>query len=146
MRTRRLEEIFEECLSAYLEGERAIGESLSLYPDMAGELEPLLRCGWRNAKGTLKLVSSSPSPISGKIVLALDNFRYKRKVFYLRIRLPAMDKERYQLLFTFRVQHRPGRGPRRLPGPTTTVHFLSAHGHKDRAGSFIAANHLELCP
>jgi len=51
MRTRRPEEIFEECLSAYLEGERGIGESLSLYPDLAGELEPLLRTGAEVANG-----------------------------------------------------------------------------------------------
>jgi len=40
---RRFEEILEECLSAQLEGRRSIEESLSLYPSMARELEPLLR-------------------------------------------------------------------------------------------------------
>ena len=39
MKARRLEEVLDECLSAYLEGRRTIEESLSLYPD----LEPLLR-------------------------------------------------------------------------------------------------------
>ncbi len=43
MRRRRLEEILEECLSAHLEGRRSIEESLSLYPSLARELEPLLR-------------------------------------------------------------------------------------------------------
>jgi len=43
MSTRRLEEILEECLSAYLEGRRSIAESLSLYPSVADQLEPLLR-------------------------------------------------------------------------------------------------------
>lgn len=43
MKASRLEEIFEECLSAYLEGRRSIEESLSLYPSLAKEVEPLLR-------------------------------------------------------------------------------------------------------
>jgi len=43
MSTRRLEEILEECVSAYLEGRRSIEESLSLYPAFAAQLEPLLR-------------------------------------------------------------------------------------------------------
>lgn len=43
MRASRLEEVFEECLSAYVEGRRSIAESLSLYPGLAAELEPLLR-------------------------------------------------------------------------------------------------------
>ncbi len=43
MGRRKLEEIFEECLSALLEGRRSIEESLSLYPSLADELEPLLR-------------------------------------------------------------------------------------------------------
>ena len=40
---RRFEEILEECLSAQLEGRRSVEESLSLYPSLALELEPLLR-------------------------------------------------------------------------------------------------------
>jgi len=40
---RRFEEILEECLSAQLEGRRSVEESLSLYPSLAHELEPLLR-------------------------------------------------------------------------------------------------------
>jgi hypothetical protein len=43
MSTRRLEEILEECLSAYLDGRRSVEESLSLYPFYASELEPMLR-------------------------------------------------------------------------------------------------------
>ena len=43
MSARRLEEILEECLSAYLDGRRTIEESLSLYPFYASELEPMLR-------------------------------------------------------------------------------------------------------
>ncbi|MBI2913708.1 MAG: hypothetical protein HYY03_07300, partial [Chloroflexi bacterium] len=43
MKASAREEIFEECLSAHLEGRRTIEESLSLYPRLAAELEPLLR-------------------------------------------------------------------------------------------------------
>jgi hypothetical protein len=40
---KRFEEILEECLSAQFEGRRTLEESLSLYPSLAPELEPLLR-------------------------------------------------------------------------------------------------------
>lgn len=43
MKARRFEEVLEECLAAQLEGRRTIEESLSLYPWLASELEPLLR-------------------------------------------------------------------------------------------------------
>jgi hypothetical protein len=39
----QFEDIFEECLSALLEGRRSIEESLSLYPTWRSRLEPLLR-------------------------------------------------------------------------------------------------------
>ena len=52
MRRRRLEDIVEECLSAYLEGQRSVEESLSLYPGFAEELEPLLRTAAEVARGT----------------------------------------------------------------------------------------------
>ena len=45
------EEIFEECLSALLEGRRGIEESLSLYPAWRGRLEPLLRAAEEIAAG-----------------------------------------------------------------------------------------------
>lgn len=51
MEARRLEEIFEECLSAHLEGRRSIEESLSLYPSLAEELEPLLRTAAEVGRG-----------------------------------------------------------------------------------------------
>ena len=35
--------MLDECLAAYLEGRRSIEESLSLYPSLRSELEPLLR-------------------------------------------------------------------------------------------------------
>ncbi len=47
MSARRLEEIFEECVTDYLEGRRSIEQSLSLYPALADELAPLLRTAVR---------------------------------------------------------------------------------------------------
>jgi hypothetical protein len=43
MRVRKLEEVLEESLSAYLHQGRSVEESLRLYPEFRGELEPLLR-------------------------------------------------------------------------------------------------------
>ncbi|MCH8814985.1 MAG: hypothetical protein IH957_07810 [Chloroflexi bacterium] len=43
MRKAKFREIFEECLSAVLEGRRTVEDCLSLYPSIASELEPLLR-------------------------------------------------------------------------------------------------------
>ena len=43
MKASRLQEVLDESLSAYLDGTRTIEESLSLYPDVRDELEPLLR-------------------------------------------------------------------------------------------------------
>jgi hypothetical protein len=59
MRRRRLEEVLDECLSAYLDGRRSVDESLSLYPALRSELEPLLRSA---AKLADKLASQSPAP------------------------------------------------------------------------------------
>ena len=47
MNARRLEEAFEECVTACLEGRRSVEESLSLYPAFAAELAPLLRTAVR---------------------------------------------------------------------------------------------------
>lgn len=43
MKARRLEEVLNECLSACIERRRTIEESLSLYPALRPDLEPLLR-------------------------------------------------------------------------------------------------------
>ena len=43
MRVRKLEEVLEESLSAYLDHGRPVEESLRLYPEFRGQLEPLLR-------------------------------------------------------------------------------------------------------
>lgn len=56
---RKFEEILEECLSAHLEGRRSLQESLSLYPSMAAELEPLLRTA---ASVSASFRDHSPSP------------------------------------------------------------------------------------
>ena len=42
MRRKRFEETLEECITAHLEGRRSLEESLSLYPHLAADLEPLL--------------------------------------------------------------------------------------------------------
>ena len=57
MKARRLDEVLDECLSAYLERRRTIEESLSLYPDLRAQLEPLLRTALE-VTGTL----AEPSP------------------------------------------------------------------------------------
>src|SRR3990172_6550164 len=56
---RKFEEIIEECLSAHLEGRRSLKQSLSLYPSMAAELEPLLRTA---ASVSASFRDHSPSP------------------------------------------------------------------------------------
>jgi hypothetical protein len=43
VKRRQFEEILDECISAYLSGRRSVEHSLSLYPSIARELEPLLR-------------------------------------------------------------------------------------------------------
>ena len=59
MKARRLEEVLDECLSAYLDGRRTIEESLSLYPDLRPRLDPLLRTAAELAD---KVGRSSPAP------------------------------------------------------------------------------------
>jgi hypothetical protein len=43
MRVKRLDEILEECIAAGLQDGRSVEASLALHPEVAGELEPLLR-------------------------------------------------------------------------------------------------------
>ncbi len=42
MRASQQDEIFEDCLSALLEGRRTVAQSLALYPGLANHLGPLL--------------------------------------------------------------------------------------------------------
>lgn len=72
------EEIFEECLSALLEGRRGIEESLSLYPAWRGQLEPLLRAGEEIAAG----LDQAPPPYAREQGLQrfLEAARVKRRL------------------------------------------------------------------
>jgi hypothetical protein len=59
MKGRRLEEVLDECLAAYLDDRRTIEESLSLYPSLRPRLEPLLRTAAALAD---KLGNTTPAP------------------------------------------------------------------------------------
>ena len=74
----QFEDIFEECLSALLEGRRSIEESLSLYPAWRGRLEPLLRAAEEIAGG----LDATPSPHAKERGLQrfLDSARARRRL------------------------------------------------------------------
>src|SRR3990172_8142581 len=74
----QFEDIFEECLSALLEGRRSIEESLSLYPAWRGRLEPLLRAAEEIAGG----LDASPQPYTRERGLQrfLDSARARRRL------------------------------------------------------------------
>lgn len=78
MRRGEFEDIFEECLSALLEGRRSIEESLSLYPAWRGRLEPLLR----TARETAARLDQTPPPHLKERGLQrfLDAARARRRV------------------------------------------------------------------
>lgn len=80
----QFEEIFEECLSALLEGRRSIEDSLSLYPAWRGRLEPLLR----SAQEIATAYDQSPPPYARERGLQrfLEAARLRRR---LRQILPA---------------------------------------------------------
>jgi hypothetical protein len=69
MKVSRLEEVLEECLSAYLDGRRTIEESLSLYPDVRRELEPLLRTAVELAEAY-----ADPRPPPGRLERGRQEF------------------------------------------------------------------------
>ena len=80
----QFEEIFEECLSALLEGRRGIEESLSLYPAWRGRLEPLLRAAEEISAG---LDGTPPLHVKERgLQRFLDSARARRR---LRQILPA---------------------------------------------------------
>jgi hypothetical protein len=56
---RRLEEALEECFAALATGQSTIEECLALYPELAAELEPLLR----TARGLQEVYAVEPSPL-----------------------------------------------------------------------------------
>jgi hypothetical protein len=66
MNARRLEEIFEECVTAYLEGRRSIEQSLSLYPAYADELAPLLRTAVRFSESFQKVTPPAQAQERGR--------------------------------------------------------------------------------
>src|SRR3972149_2369514 len=74
----QFEDIFEECLSALLEGRRSIEESLSLYPAWRGRLEPLLQAAEEIAGG----LDVSPPPYTRGRGLQrfLDSARARRRL------------------------------------------------------------------
>ncbi|MBF8286248.1 MAG: hypothetical protein HW393_62 [Dehalococcoidia bacterium] len=74
----QFEDIFEECLSALLEGRRSIEGSLSLYPAWRGRLEPLLRAAEEIAGG----LDVSPPPYTRERGLQrfLDSARARRRL------------------------------------------------------------------
>src|SRR3990170_389148 len=74
----QFEDIFEECLSALLEGRRSVEESLSLYPAWRGRLEPLLRAAEEIAGG----LDVSPPPYTRERGLQrfLDSARARRRL------------------------------------------------------------------
>lgn len=69
MKARRFDEVLEECLAAQLEGRRTVEESLSLYPSLASELEPLLR-----AAASLTDAFQRASPPAYIVELGRDRF------------------------------------------------------------------------
>ena len=83
----KFEEIFDECLSALLEGRRTVEESLSLYPAWRGRLEPLLRA----AEETAAAYDQTPPPFAQQRGLHrfLDAARTRRR---LREILPARPR------------------------------------------------------
>jgi hypothetical protein len=69
LKAKRLEEVLDECLGAYLEGRRSIEESLSLYPSLRSELEPLLRTA-----AALAVRLQTPSPAEHLITQGRERF------------------------------------------------------------------------
>jgi hypothetical protein len=60
MRVKRLDEILEECVAAGLQDGRSVEASLALYPEVAGELEPLLRTAL-SLSGTYRSITPPPA-------------------------------------------------------------------------------------
>jgi len=69
MSERRLEEVLDECLSAYLDGRRTIEQSLSLYPSLRDQLEPLLRTAIDVAE-----TFRAPSPVPPAVERGRERF------------------------------------------------------------------------
>jgi hypothetical protein len=113
MNARRLEEIFEECVTAYLEGRRSIEESLSLYPSFAAELAPLLRTAVRLSDGFQKV-----SPPARAQERGLQRFLANERAH--RLRELTAGSRRQSWLGGFWGQHRLG-----FAGATALVAVLA---------------------
>ena len=75
------EDIFEECLSALLEGRRSIEQSLSLYPAWRGRLEPLLRAAEEVSAG---LDATPPLYVKERgLQRFLDSARARRRLRHM---------------------------------------------------------------
>ena len=102
MNARRLEEAFEECVTAYLEGRRSIEQSLSLYPAFAAELAPLLHTAVRLSDGFQKV--SAPARVQERgLQRFLADARARR-----RLRELTAGSRRRSWLASFWGQHRLG--------------------------------------
>ncbi len=100
METRRVEDRFEECLSAYLEGRRSIEESLSLYPALASELEPLLRTAVEVARGLqdYQLPTDFQEQLRQRLLMAARRRRASRRLAGDRPRWWGWDWRRWGLV------------------------------------------------
>ncbi len=86
MKRSRFEEILEECLCAHLEGRRSIEDSLSLYPGLAAELEPLLHTAADIADGLRNLTPPSYAQEQAKLrFLAAASERERARALTSRI-------------------------------------------------------------
>ncbi len=102
MNARRLEEAFEECVAAYLEGRRSIDESLSLYPAFADELAPLLRTAVRLSESFQKV--SPPARVQER---GLQRFLADARARH-RLRELTAGSRKQSWLAGFWGQHRLG--------------------------------------
>jgi hypothetical protein len=78
-RAKRLEEILEECVSAHLEGRRSLEQSLSLYPALRSELEPLLRTAI-DLRATFQNTGPSPAAQQRGLARFLSDARARRNL------------------------------------------------------------------
>jgi hypothetical protein len=100
MNARRLDEAFEECVTAYLERRRSIEESLSLYPAFAAELAPLLRTAVRLSDSFQKI--SPPARVQERgLQRFLADARARR-----RLRDLTAGSRKQSWLTSFWGQHR----------------------------------------
>ena len=89
MKARRLEEVLDECLSACLEGRRTIEETLSLYPALRSDLEPLLRTAVELAD---KLGTPSPPQLERTRDRFLERAQIRRRARDLTRDIPIMRR------------------------------------------------------